>query len=197
MKKILLPLAAVLLIAVAVPTFAERGEWELGLGWSPSKSSGNIPDPNAVNSILNFHVGYAWSVLYASWDAFAMPDYWVYDATNYTDPFSGVYHPGYYAPGFLNLIDVGLRFVIKPVLLYGEVGFNNLFIYGSSDYGNVGVNVRGGVGVKFGWWGLNLSATQVFASWGDLTAALHDASTGYWSTLTDGSTVGFNVCFYF
>lgn len=39
MKKILLPLAAVLLLAMAVPAFAE---WELGLGWTPNQ--GNTSD---------------------------------------------------------------------------------------------------------------------------------------------------------
>ncbi|HVP17571.1 MAG TPA: hypothetical protein VMU36_01145 [Spirochaetia bacterium] len=185
MKKILLPLAAILLLALAVPAFAERGEWELGLSWTPSRNSSNIADPNAVNSILGFHVGYAYSILYFSWDAFAMPDYWVWNAT------------GYYAPGFLNLFDVGVRFVLRPVLAYGTIGFNHLYIYDSTDYGNVGVNARAGIGVKFGWWGVNFSGTQVFANWNDLSAAFSDASRGNWSTLTDGSSVSFNVAIYF
>ena len=197
MKRMLLPLAAVLLLAMAVPAFAERGEWELGVGWTPNRNAENVVDPNAVNSIINFHVAYAWSILYFSWDAFAMPDYWVYNATTYVDPVSGQWHYGYYAPGFLNLFDVGLRFVIRPVLAYVEAGANNLFIYGSQDYGNIAVNFRAGIGVKFGWWGFNLSATQVFASWGDLGAAFSDAGHGNWSTLTDGSMVGINAVIYF
>jgi hypothetical protein len=187
MKKILLPLAAVLLLSMAVPAFAygPRGEWELGLSWTPSKDANNVTDPNAVNSILGFHVGYAWSVLYFSWDAYAMPDYWVSNMT------------GYYAPGFLNLFDVGLRFVIRPILAYAEVGGNNLFIYGSQDYGNIGVNARVGVGLKFGWWGINVSGTQVFGNWDDLSAAFSDAARGDWSTLTDGSTASLNFAIYF
>ncbi len=194
MKKMLLPLAAVLLLALAVPAFAE---WELGIGWTPNQNSQNVADPNAVNSIINFHVAYAWSVLYFSWDAFAMPDYWVFNATDYVDPYTNVHHQGYYTPGFLNLIDVGLRFYLRPVLGYLEVGANNLYIYGSQDYGNVGVNFRAGIGVKFGWWGLNLSATQVFANLGDMGAAFSDAGHGNWSTLTSGSMIGFNAALYF
>src|SRR5208282_3375882 len=36
MKKLLLPLAAIMLLALAVPSFAD---WELGLGISPSQNS--------------------------------------------------------------------------------------------------------------------------------------------------------------
>ena len=86
MKRILLPLAAVLLLAMAVPAFAD---WELGMGWTPSR---DIVD----STIVNFHVAYAWSILYFSWDAYAMPDYWVYNATTYTDPWTGVTNYGTY-----------------------------------------------------------------------------------------------------
>ena len=41
-----------------------------------------------------------------------MPDYWVSNMTN----------SEYYAPGFLNLFDVGVRLVLRPVLVYAEVG---------------------------------------------------------------------------
>lgn len=182
MKKILLPL--VLLVAMAVPAFAE---WELGLGWTPNQNAGNISDPNAVTSILSFHVGYAWHILYFSWDAFAMPDYWVSNVTN----------SDYYAPGFLNLFDVGVRLVLQPVLAYAEAGANNLYIYGGQDDGNVGVNARAGVGLKFGWWGVNVSGTQVFSSLTDLGVALHDAAHGNWSPLSDGSMVSLNFAIYF
>ena len=36
MKKLLLPLAAILLLALAVPAFAD---WELGMGITPSQNS--------------------------------------------------------------------------------------------------------------------------------------------------------------
>jgi len=184
MKKIMLPLAAVLLLIMALPAFAE---WELGLGWTPNQSPANVSDPNAVSSILSFHVGYAWHILYFSWDAFAMPDYWV---SNMTDS-------EYYAPGFLNLFDVGVRFVLRPVLVYAEAGANNLYVYGGEDYANIGVNARAGVGLKFGWWGINVSGTQVFSSLTDLSAAVSDATHGNWSTLTGGSMVSLNFAIYF
>ncbi len=200
MKKILLPLAAVMLLAMAVPAFAE---WELGLGFTPSQNS-NSTDPGAVNGILNFHIGYAWSILYFSWDAFAMPDYWVYNATSYIDPVSGYYYPGADLPGFLNMFDIGLRFVIRPVLLYAELGTNLLYIYGGEIYkdpqGNSGVGVNGriGAGVKFGWWGVNLSGTQVFATWTDFRAALDQTFYhGNTKELTDGSVISLNFAIYF
>jgi hypothetical protein len=60
MKKTLPPLAATMVIALAVPASARpRGEWELGVGWTPSQDLVN-------QAIVNFHVGYAWSILYLS-----------------------------------------------------------------------------------------------------------------------------------
>jgi hypothetical protein len=194
MKKILLPLAAVMILALAVPAFAgPRGEWELGLGWTPSQDFVN-------ESILSFHVGYAWSILYLSWDAYAMPDYWVYQVTTYTNPYTGTTTYGTDLPGFLNLFDVGVRFVLKPVLLYAEVGPNLLYIYGGQIYnggGGVGVNARFGVGFKFDWWGLNLSYTQVFSSWSDLEAAFGSAFHGDLSPLADGAVPTLNFAIYF
>ena len=192
MKKILLPLAAVMLIAMAVPAFAgPRGEWELGVGWTPSQDIVN-------QAIINFHVGYAWSIFYASWDAYAMPDYWVYQATTYTDPYSGNWVYGSYLPGFLNLFDVGVRFVLTPVLLYAEVGPNLLYIYGGHIYnGGIGVNARFGAGVKFDWWGLNLSYTQVFASWSDLEGAFGSAFHGNLKPLGDRAVPTLNFAIYF
>ncbi len=191
MKKILLPLAVILLLALAVPAFAERGEWELGLGWTPSQDVVN-------QTILNFHIGYAWNILYASWDAYAMPDYWVYNATSYTDPYTGVFYPGTALPGFLNLFDVGVRFVLTPVLVYGEIGPNVLYIYGGQIFNrSVGVNARFGVGAKFNWWGVNVSWTQVFASWTDLEGAFHSAFHGNWAPLEDRAVPTLNVAIYF
>src|SRR5208282_5514040 len=107
MKKLLLPLAAILLLALAVP--AAFSEAELGVGLSPG-SVGGSTDPNA-NPILNFHIGWSWTILYLSWDSYAMPDYWVYNNTTYVDPSSGYTVQGYLVPGFLNLFDAGLKIV--------------------------------------------------------------------------------------
>jgi len=103
MKKLLVPLAVILFLALAVPSFAD---WELGMGITPAHNTDATT--TQVDAIINFHVAYAYSILYFAWDAYAMPDYWVYNATTYTDPYSGTLYYGTYLPGFLNLFDVGV-----------------------------------------------------------------------------------------
>ena len=198
MKKLLVPLAVVALLAFAVPSaFAAQSEWELGMGWTPSTNSSST-DPNAVNSLINFHVGYAWTILYASWDAYALPDYMVYNLTSYVDPSSGNWVLGYYTPGFMNLFDVGLRLVLRPFLGYVEVGPNVLYLHGGTIYqGGVGVNARMGVGLKFGWWGFNISGTDIFGSWNDLSYAFSQMFHGNLGPLGDGALVSFNFALYF
>jgi len=194
MKKLLLPLAAILLLALAVP--AAFSEAELGIGLSPGTVA-NPPDPNNVDPILNFHVGWSYSILYLSWDAYAMPDYWVYNNTTYVDPSSGYTVQGYLVPGFLNMFDIGVKILLKPFLLYAEAGPNMLYLRGGTDYGRVGVNARLGAGLKFGFWGINLSGTQIFASTDDLNAAIHQAIHGNWSDLTQGMVPTLNFVIYF
>ena len=83
---------------------------------------------------------------------------------------------------------------------YNDLEFsipNGTQYHGSQDYGNIGVNARAGVGLKFGWWGFNVSGTQVFANWNDLSSAFGDAFHGNWKTLTDGSSVSINFAIYF
>ena len=194
MKKLLVPLVAILLLALAVPAFAE---WELGIGLTPGQVGGP-PDPNNVDPIMDFHVGYAWSILYLSWDAYAMPDYWVYNNTTYVEPSSGYTIPGYVVPGFLNMFDVGARIVLKPVIAYAEIGTNYLYLRGGASYGKIGVNARLGIGVKYGFWGTNLSGTQVFNSTADLSAAFHQGFYhGNWSSLTEGMVPTLNFVIYF
>jgi hypothetical protein len=200
MKKLLLPLAAILLLALAVPAFAD---WELGLGITPSQNSTST-DPSQVNGIINFHVGYAISILYFAWDAYAMPNYWVYNATTYIDPNNGWVYPGADVPGFLNTFDIGLRIILRPIVLYGEIGTNLLYLYGGSIYkdpqGNAGVGVNGriGAGVRFGFWGVNLSATQIFATGADMRAAFDQAiNHGNTADLTAGSVLTLNFVLYF
>jgi len=191
----LLPLAAILLLVLAVP--AAFSELELGVGLTPG-SVANPPDPTNVDPILNFHVGWSWTILYLSWDSYAMPDYWVYNNTSYVDATTGIYHDGYYVPGFLNLFDAGLKIVLRPFILYAEIGTNMLYLRGGATYGGgLGVNARLGAGLKFGFWGINLSGTQVFASSSDLSAALHQAAHGNWSDLTQGMVPTLNFAIYF
>jgi hypothetical protein len=187
MKKLLVPLAAVVLLSLAVP--AAFSEAELGLGLTPGIVGGG--DPNA-DPIINFHVGYSWTILYASWDAYAMPDYWVYNATSINNP-----QGGYLVPGFLNLFDIGVKIVFKPFIGYAEIGTNSLYLRGGANYGKWGVNFRLGGGLKFGFWGINLSGTQIFTSGGDLNAAIHYAWHGDWSYLVDGMTPTLNFVIYF
>ncbi len=201
MKKLLMPLTVVALLALAVP--AAFAEWELGIGLTPIQDTTSA-DPRAVDGILNFHVGYSWSILYATWDAFAMPNYWVYNATSFVDPVHGSYYPGADVPGFLNLFDVGIKIYLRPFIGYAEIGTNMLYLYGGQiykdPYGNLGVGVNGrlGAGVRFGMWGVNISGTQVFASWYDLRAALDQAfHHGNTAELTAGSVLSLNFTLYF
>ena len=195
MKKLLLPLAALLLLALAVP--AAFSEAELGIGLSPG-SVANPPDPSNVDPIINFHVGWSWQILYLSWDAYAMPDYWVYANTSYVDANTGYYNSGYYVPGFLNMFDIGAKIVLKPFIFYGEGGVNYLYLRGGQSYGRVGVNARLGAGLKFGFWGVNISGTQVFASTQDMSAAFSDGfKHGDWSKLTQGMVPTLNFAIYF
>ena len=194
MKKLALPLAALMLLALAVP--AAFSEAELGIGLTPGQVAAP-PNPNDTSPILNFHVGYSWSILYLSWDAYAMPDYWVLNNTTYVDPNSGYTIIGENVPGFLNMFDGGIKIVLKPFIGYAEVGFNNLYLRGGHTYDKVGVNFRVGAGVKFGFWGINLSGTQVFASFDDMNAAFHMAGHGDWSGLTEGMVPTLNFTIYF
>jgi hypothetical protein len=196
MKKLVLPLGAILLLALAVPTaFSEA---ELGIGLSPGTVA-NPPDPYNVDPIIDFHVGWSYSILYLSWDAYAMPDYWVYNNTTYVDPGSGYVVQGYLVPGFLNLFDVGAKFeFLKPFLFYAEIGTNMLYLRGGATYGRFGVNARLGVGLKFRYWGVNFSGTQVFASTDDMNAAFHQGfAYGNWSDLTQGMVPTLNFVIYF
>jgi hypothetical protein len=193
MKKLLVPLVVVTLLALAVP--AAFAEWELGLGLTPGQVAGNS-DPNA-DPLLNFHVGYSWSILYASWDSYAMPDYWVYQNTIYVDPSTGYTSGGILAPGFLNLFDVGLKIAPRPFIAFAEIGTNYLYVRGGLNYGRIGVNFRLGAGVKFGFWGVNLTGTQVFASFADLDGAFRMAGHGDWSYLTGGMVPTLNFTLYF
>ena len=66
------------------------------------------------------------------------------------------------------MFDVGLKIVLRPFIAYAEVGTNSSISAAGHTYDHVGVNARLGAGVKFGFWGINLSGTQVFASTRDL-----------------------------
>ncbi len=105
---------------------------------------------------------------------------------------------GYLVPGFLNLFDVGVKFVPKPFVLYAEIGTNLLYLRGGATYGKMGVNARLGAGLKFRYWGINFSGTQVFASMDDMSAAFHQGfADGNWSDLVQGMVPTVNFVIYF
>jgi len=191
MKKLLVPLAVILFLALAVPSFAD---WELGMGITPAHNTDATT--TQVDAIINFHVAYAYSILYFAWDAYAMPDYWVYNATSYYDTL-GNFYPGQDVPGFLNTFDVGARIILRPIVIYGTIGPNMLYLYGGQLYNGVGVNARLGVGLRFGFWGVNVSGTQVFANWSDMEGAFSEAFHGNTGALTAGSELSLNFVLYF
>jgi hypothetical protein len=201
MKKLLVPLAVLLLLALAVP--AAFAEVELGMSWTPFSNPNAVPgDPSKNDSITGFHVAYSWFILYGSWDALAMPAFWVQQATSFNDPTSGAYIPGFNVPGFLNLYDEGVRIYLRPFIGYAEAGVNSLYVYGGQTFNRVGANLRLGAGVRFGFWGLNLSGTSVFASTDDLVGvlkALGSDKTRGWAVkqITDGLVPSLNLAFYF
>ncbi len=44
---------------------------------------------------------------------------------------------GPYLPGFLNLYDVGFEFMLRPFLLYAEVGANSIYVYQDAGGGSL------------------------------------------------------------
>jgi hypothetical protein len=198
MKKLLIPLAVLVLLALATPAFAE---WELGMSWTPVSQTvyGNQTE---LDSIVGYHVAYSWSILYLSWDAFALPNFMVENWTGYWDGASQRYVSGYYAPGFLNLFDVGIKLNLKPLVAFAEVGTNCLYVYQEGMLpGGFGANLRVGAGVKFGWIGVSLTGTSVFASWQDLTATLDalgdkESRAWAWNNIVESLVPSLQVTFY-
>ncbi len=169
MKKLVVPLAVLLLLALAVP--AAFAEVELGISATPVP--GGQSNAGGADVITGFHVGYAWGILYGSWEALAMPAQFISNMTGYWDAANNVYVDGPYAPGFLNLYDVGLRIMLRPFVVYTELGMNSLYVYKNlGGGGNFGANLRLGAGLSFGFWGVSLSGTAVFASFPQMIGTL-------------------------
>lgn len=145
MRKLII---AILLVAVvALPAFTLGVE----LGVSATVPLGGEADEMEV--IPGFHVGLGFlAVLYASWDSLVMPPNVIGSWT------------GYYRPGFLNLYDVGLRLVLGPIVALLEIGVNNVYVHqgGTQDIGGLGANLRVGLGLKFGTFGITATGTSVF-----------------------------------
>ena len=200
MKRLLIPLLVLCLVALAVPAFAQV---ELGISYTPVPGGQGTPGAGntTVDTITGFHVAYRWTVLYLSWDSLAMPSSSIENMTGYWN--GDTYVAGPYLPGFLNLYDVGLEFMLRPFLLYAEVGTNSIYIYqGAPGGGNFGANLKLGAGLRFGWWGLNLSGTAVFSSFSVLAdtlkqlASSETANTAL-TTIGDNLVPSINLTFYF
>ncbi len=116
MKKLLVPLAVALLLALAVPAaFAAPSNVELGLSWtSTSFLQGQA---GSTDSILGFHAAYDWFILTASWDSLA-----INSAT--MEAMTGVS-----VPGFINYFDAGLKLRFRPFELGAEIGTNYVYFY--------------------------------------------------------------------
>jgi hypothetical protein len=197
MKKLLGPLAVLVLLALAVPAFAEV---ELGISATPVQ--GGQSNAGGYDTITGFHVGYAWSIIYLSWDALAMPAVLVQNMTGHFDEKTSSYVTGVYAPGFLNLYDAGLRLVLQPFLVYAEVGTNNLYVYKNQGGGSFGANLRIGAGLRFNTWGVNLSGTSVFDSFDQLSKTLtklasKDTANEAIAAIGKNIVPSINLTFYF
>ncbi len=190
-KTVLFVALLALAVFVATPAFAEM---ELGLSWTPVPGNDNSPDAQ-MESITGFHVGYQWwGIFYASWDSLVMPPEIINSFT------------GFQRPGFLNLFNAGLRLRIGPIIGYATLGTNNIYVYRQAELENFdpsfGANLRAGVGLKFNWWGINVSGTSVFPSFERLTqtlAALGDPDTQQIAIdkIVDGLVPSINLTFYF
>lgn len=181
MKRFVILVATFLLLSLATPIFAEI---ELGASLTPASylkteaakdMEQDIQQKEGsflADMIFGFHVGYSWWWLfYASWDSYVMPPWWIFSNVDI------------YRPGFLNLIDLGIRPVIGPIILMAEVGVNHMYIYNQDEDENVGdvdfgANMRVGAGLKFNWWSLTLCGTSVFIDFDTMASVLTKVSEG-------------------
>lgn len=183
MKKTIAPLAAILLLALASPAFAE---WEFGMSWTPAQDTGVVATDKMIQSITGFHVGYGfWYVVYGTWDALAIPPFMTSNLTQRWDE-NGNPLGGYNVPGFLNLYDIGVRFVLQPFVLSAQMGINNVYVYKEGLVpGMVGANVKIAAGLKFGIFGVGGSLLKPFGSFNEMQRVLGGllkANTREWAT---------------
>ncbi|OHD22302.1 MAG: hypothetical protein A2Y38_00695 [Spirochaetes bacterium GWB1_59_5] len=178
-----LMLATFLILAMAGTAFTD--ELELGFGIAPPLNPDENQGPSGngffYDNTAVLHVGYSFAWLfYASYDALMLPPASVSSMTGTFDVTNGTYQPGIYRPGVLSLIDVGFRPRIGPVILMVSTGFNNLYIYKQSELEenagfspDLGVNLRAGLGFKFGKaLSVMASGTVVFNSFDSMITTL-------------------------
>jgi len=188
MKKLLLPLAAIMLLAFAVP--AAFAGVEFGTSWT---STSFLSDTSLQSdSILGFHAAYDWFILTASVDSLAMPSAVMADMT------------GVAVPGFLNMFDAGLNLKLGIFQAEALIGTNYVYFYkglGPSN-GSWGANLRLLGGLNFGWWGIGVSGTSAFDTFDTLVSTikgLFDTTTRdkSISDLTSGLVPAIYLTFYF
>ncbi len=167
-KRIRVAVMAIVILGAATPAFAE---WELGMSLFPTSQGSLSAQPSGnLDWMIGFHVGHNfWHVGYLSWDAISLPDFMTANLTR----------GAYAVPSFLNLYDAGVRLTGGPLLAFAEIGLNNLWIYdvGLQPLADMGANLRAGVGVRSRWWGLTVSATEVYPRMSDLPSTF----AGMWS----------------
>jgi hypothetical protein len=186
MKRAVLCILIIAVLAV-MPVAAEI---ELGVGISPpliEKPEGAGESENPLEDMmLSFHVGYSFLWLfYASADAIMLPPYVLQSLTSTYDPITNVQREGIYRPGFINLINVGIRPRIGPIALMASVGINMLYVYKQDelpedafDPTGLGVNARVGAYLFLGKnLALTASATTVFANFDELVMTFADLAS--------------------
>jgi hypothetical protein len=170
-KKILI--ISALLFLISVFAFAEI---ELGVGITPPLDVEGATGDFGQDMLISFHAGYSfWWLFYASWDAYVMPAYLVGAMTETSDEFGNL-QPGIFKPGFMNMIDFGLRPRIGPLLFLTEVGVNSLYVYQQTDdeQSELGGNIRVGAGVRLGHLSVMATVSSVFASFENMAQTLDD-----------------------
>ena len=156
MRKAFLAAAVLILLVLAGPVFSD--EIELGLSWTPVPGTDPTDPTEEFNSITGFHVAYSFfEIVYASWDSLVMPPPIIEEWT------------GYRRPGFLNLIDIGIRLELGPIMLTIEGGVNNIYVWRQGEIQGgldptIGANLRLAAAFRMGWWSVGLSGTAVFPS---------------------------------
>jgi hypothetical protein len=137
--------------------------------------------------LVGFHFGFAYSILYASWDSFILPPAVIQDMTTKVRPADPdmpegevIEEEGFYRPGFINFFDVGIRIVLFNLVTgFAELGINWLYVYNQADLpddrkpGSIGANLRLGAGVKITpWFGVLMTATAIFPSFNKMANVL-------------------------
>lgn len=196
MRRLCILLVSIMLL---VPAFISADEIELGLSVTPlsilktqeAKDMENLFGTQGgffQDNLLGLHAGYslAW-LFYASIDANIMPAWWIKKATQYSDADNNLVQ-GIYAPGFITLVDAGIRPTLGPIILMAELGINYLYIHSAYNKdpetgaslggGSAGFNLRIGVGYKFGPFSVTLVGTSVYSSFEMMTNTISEVFDG-------------------